>query len=198
MALDAPVRFWRWFRTIPIMAMLLVAALTFGAANLPNTLVRRFLLPVDHQEQILASSERHGVDPLLVCAIIKCESNWNDAAVSEAGAIGLMQLMPSTSAELADYGVVDSWSYDPANLTDPGTNIEYGCAYLGQLQSQLGSTDEVIAAYNAGPGSVAEWLSSGGDIADVIAYPETLLYLKSVESTYDRYQQLYTGTLSER
>jgi soluble lytic murein transglycosylase len=135
---------------------------------------------------------------LLTCAIIKCESNWNEAAVSDAGAVGLMQMMPATSAELAEWGVVDVWSYDPSNLTDPTTNIEYGCAYLGQLQLRLGSLDEVVAAYNAGPGSVEQWLSGGGDIADVIDFPETALYLKRVNETYERYQQLYTETLDPR
>lgn len=194
----ARTRFWRWYRTIPIMAMLLVAGLSFGFVRLPGALGRRFFYPVSHEQAILESSERHGVDPLLVCAVIKCESNWDSTAVSDAGAVGLMQLMPTTSAELANYGVVDVWGYDPENLTDPATNIEYGCAYLSQLQSQLGSTDEVIAAYNAGPGSVEGWLAEGGSISDAIKFPETALYLKRVNMTYERYQQLYTSSLSER
>ena len=193
-----PPRFWRWYRAIPILTMALVAALCVGMVHLPGTLARRYLFPVDHQQAILDSSSRHGVDPLLVCAVIKCESNWDASATSAAGAIGLMQLMPSTSAELAEYGLVDVWSYDPTNLTDPVTNIEYGSAYLAQLESQLGSTEEVIAAYNAGPGSVGQWLADGGTITDVIAFPETALYLKRVTETYERYQQLYTETLSER
>ncbi len=194
----AKTRFWKWYRTIPIMTMLLIAGLSLGFVRLPGALARQYLYPVSYEQAILESSERHGVDPLLVCAVIKCESNWDSAAMSDAGAVGLMQLMPDTSSELANYGYVDVWGYDPENLTDPATNIEYGCAYLSQLQSQLGSTDEVIAAYNAGPGSVGEWLAEGGDIAEAIKFPETALYLKRVNKTYERYQQLYTSTLSER
>lgn len=193
-----PPRFWRWYRALPIMAMLLVAGLCIGVEHLPGTLARRFLVPVDHREAILESSERHGVDPRLVCAIIKCESNWNANAQSDAGAQGLMQLMPDTSSELAMGGVVDGGTYDPANLFDPTTNIEYGSAYLGELYGLLGSTDEVIAAYNAGPGSVSSWLEGGDEISNVIAYPETAVYLVSVQETYKRYQDLYTETLSER
>lgn len=190
--------FFRWYRTIPILAMALVAALSLGLVSVPTSLVQRYLYPIEHREAILESSERHGVDPLLVCAIIKCESGWNEEAVSEAGAIGLMQMMPSTSAELAEYGLVDGWTYDSANLTDPATNIEYGCAYLAQLQARLETTDEVIAAYNAGPASVEGWTSGGGDLADVITFPETAVYLKRVKDAYARYQNLYSETLSER
>lgn len=192
------VRFWRWYRTIPILAMALVAALSVGLISMPGSLIRRYMLPVHYESLILESSSRHGVDPLLACAIIKCESNWDASITSDAGAVGLMQLMPATSAELAEYGLVDGWTYDPSNLTDAGTNIEYGCAYLGQLQNQLGSTDEVIAAYNAGPGSVEEWLQSGADITEAISFPETAFYLKRVNETYKLYQRYYTGTLSER
>lgn len=192
------VRFWRWYRLIPILSMAVVAALSFGLISLPSSLIRRYMFPVHYESLILDSSSRHGVDPLLACAIIKCESNWNASITSDAGAVGLMQLMPTTSAGLAEYGLVDGGSYDPANLTDPGTNIEYGCAYLGQLQNQLGSTDEVIAAYNAGPGSVEEWLSNGGSITEVISFPETAFYLKRVNEAYKYYQRYYTETLSER
>ena len=165
------VRFWRWYRLIPILSMAVVAALSFGLISLPSSLIRRYMFPVHYESLILDSSSRHGVDPLLACAIIKCESNWNASITSDAGAVGLMQLMP---------------------------NIEYGCAYLGQLQNQLGSTDEVIAAYNAGPGSVEEWLSNGGSITEVISFPETAFYLKRVNEAYKYYQRYYTETLSER
>lgn len=191
-------RFWRWYRTTPILLMLGVGVLSLGLVRLPGSLMRGYLLPVHHEQQILESSERHGVDPRLVCAIISCESGWDENAVSRAGAVGLMQLMPSTSSELAETGLVDVWRYDPAQLSDPATNIEYGCAYLGQLQGSLGSTDEVIAAYNAGPGSVEEWLAGGGDIAEAISFPETALYLKRVQQSYERYQRLYDEKLSER
>ncbi len=194
--------FFRWFRTIPILSMAFVGALSMGLVNLPSfaptEMVMHYLFPVQYREEILNSSARYGVDPLLVCSIIKCESGWDAAAESDAGAVGLMQLMPSTSEELANNGIVDGWTYDHTNLTDPATNIEYGCAYLAQLQYQLSSTDEVIAAYNAGPASVKSWLQSSGDLSDVIDFPETAMYLTRVKDSYARYQELYTETLEER
>lgn len=192
------VRFWRWYRTLPILAMLLVGLVSFGYVKVPGVLARKFFYPVSHKESILESSARHGVDPLLVCAIIKCESNWDEMAESAAGAQGLMQMMPSTSEELGWQGMIDTSIYDSSNLFDPATNIEYGCAYLAQLQWRLGSTDEVIAAYNAGPSSVEEWLMNGGNLEEVIGFPETVLYLKRVQDVYDRYQMFYTSTLDER
>ena len=194
---DRP-RFWRWYRTLPILSMALMVAMTFGLLALPSSLVRRYLLPIHHEQAILDPCARHGVDPLLVCAIIQCESGWEEDVVSDAGAVGLMQMMPSTSQELSAYGLVDAWAYDPNNLTDPVTNIEFGCAYLAQLQGALGSQDEVIAAYNAGPGSVESWLANGGDITEAIDFPETALYLTRVKETYSRYNKYYDETLSER
>ena len=93
------VRFWRWYRTIPILAMALAAALSLGLISMPGSLIRRYMFPVHYESLILDSSSRHGVDPLLACAIIKCESNWDTSITSDAGAVGLMQLMPATSAE---------------------------------------------------------------------------------------------------
>lgn len=191
-------RFWTWYRTVPIavMGVLLAVCLVFGA--LPTQVIRSVLCPVSYQEQILDSSSRHGVDPYLVCAMIECESSWDAGSVSDAGAEGLMQLMPSTAQELADRGLVDSSVYDPSNLTDPATNIEYGCAYLSYLSDNLENEDEVIAAYNAGMGTVAGWASSGyTDLQDVIEYPETSAYLAHVKSAEADYRTYYPDGIAE-
>lgn len=185
-------RFWRWYRTIPILAMLvmLVCPLVFSAT--PASVVRSTFYPVHHASEINASAKRHGVDPLLVCAVIKCESDWNESAVSGAGAKGLMQLMPATAKEMCDMGYVDDASYDPQSLTDGVTNIEFGCAYLGYLSQNLDSTEEVIAAYNAGLTAVKGWKeTSTGSIADEIPYSETKFYLERVENAYEQYKRLY-------
>lgn len=160
----------------------------------------RLVYPVSYDEAILASSERHNVDPLLVCAVIKCESNWDPSVSSGVGACGLMQLMPETAEELIRQGYVDGSVYSADALYDPETNIEFGCAYLELARHELGSTDEVIASYNAGIGKVKEWLASGtGSISELSQeYPETATYLKKVQNAYERYRALYTEGLAAK
>ena len=173
------------------MLMLAMCLLTAGVSLAPSGIVRSLLFPVHHAEVIKSASDRYGVDENLICAVIKCESNWDSSAVSSVGAVGLMQLMPSTSREIERLGLVDGNAYDPDRLTDPVTNIEYGTAYLSYLQDHVSSRDEVIAAYNAGLGSVSQWLLNGSDIKSHIEYAETASYLVRVNDAYERYSQLY-------
>ena len=184
-------RFGRWYRVVPLVLVGAVVVACIILAATPATLARRTLYPVRHAQDIQSSATRHGVDPLLVAAVIKCESNWDENAQSSAGALGLMQVMPQTSSELARMGLVDSDTYDPTNLLDPATNIEYGTAYLAFLQKNLSSTDEVIAAYNAGMGKVEEWLAQPGELADNITYTETREYLRRVSEAYQGYRDSY-------
>jgi len=194
--MDPRLRFWRWFRAIPLTAVILIGIFSFAVSLAPSALLRHLLFPVNYREAILDSSERHGVDPLLVCAVIRCESGWNENAESEVGAQGLMQVMPSTAETLVGFGYVDAASFDPYNLTDPATGIEYGCACLEYLQDHLETTDQVIAAYNAGLGTVLEWMDGGiPDITGAITYPETRLYLIKVNEAYAAYARLYDATL---
>lgn len=176
---------------VPLSLVALTAALCALLAATPTTLGRALLRPVSHVDAIKASCERHGVDPLLACAVISCESGWDEGAVSAAGAVGLMQVMPETARSLVELGVVDGGSYSPDSLAEPETNIEFGCAYLGYLQDNFSSFDEVIAAYNAGIGAVSEWISAGGTIPEDVRYAETRAYLDRVRAAYDGYRSSY-------
>lgn len=114
------------------------------------------------QTTVEAAAAKYGVDPSLALAVAQQESGLNPNARSSAGAIGVMQLMPATAAQL---GV------DP---NDPAQNIDGGVRYLSQLLSQFGGdTSLALAAYNAGPGAVQKY---GG----VPPYAETQNYVSSI------------------
>ena len=190
-------RFLCWYRLLPLAVLALTLAVCGILAAAPTTLGRQFLYPVHDPELIEGAAERHGVDPRLACAVIKCESGWDADAVSDAGAIGLMQVMPSTAESLVSLGLVDAGAYPPDELADPEVNVEYGCAYLAFLEKNLSSLDEIVAAYNAGIGSVQGWIAEGGTIPEGIEYAETRVYLERVRLAYEGYQASYpSGSLT--
>ena len=94
------------------------------------------------QQQIASTAEQYGIPPSIALAVAQIESSFNQSAVSPAGAIGVMQLMPGTAGDL---GV------DP---TDLNQNIQGGIAYLQQLYAKFGDWATALAAYNAGPGNI--------------------------------------------
>lgn len=177
---------------VAVAALLVVAVAACAVmAAVPTSPLRRLLLGTRYPEVVVEAAGRHGVDPALACAVIRCESGWDEGAVSHAGAVGLMQVMPATAQHLADLGLVDATAYDPAELADPVVNIEYGCACLEYLERSLSTTEEVVAAYNAGLGAVQGWLAGGGSIPDDIEYPETRAYVDRVMSAYEGYRESY-------
>jgi soluble lytic murein transglycosylase-like protein len=113
-------------------------------------------------ELIAAAAQTHGVDPILVQALIQVESNYQPRARSHKGAMGLMQLMPGTAAQLA----VD----DPY---DPDQNLRGGIAYLGRMVERFETLELALAAYNAGPGAVDKY-------DGVPPYRETREYVRTV------------------
>jgi soluble lytic murein transglycosylase len=152
---------------------------------------QRVYYPLHYRAEIAESATRHRVSPYLVAAIINAESKWKPDTRSSAGAVGLMQVLPSTAKELASRGTVDDVRYPPEKLSDPAVNIEYGTAYVRYLVGRYHEIQTVLAAYNAGLRHADEWARKGGDIRTAIEFPETKHYVLRVSRGRERYQALY-------
>jgi soluble lytic murein transglycosylase len=154
---------------------------------------QRQYYPLRYQSEIAESAARHRISPYLVAAIINAESGWRKDRRSSAGAIGLMQVLPSTASDLAQRGVVDAVRYPPSKLSDPSVNIEYGTAYVRYLVGRYHELQTALAAYNAGLRHADEWAKHGGDIRVAIEFPETKSYVLRVTRGKERYETLYPG-----
>lgn len=189
-------RLLSWYRVIPLACVLVFGVVSYGYTFGPALLFRA-LYPLSYESEITSSASSHGVDPYLVAAIISSESGWDADAVSHQGAQGLMQLMPETASDMVRKGLVDGERYDPSNLDDPETNIEFGCAYLSYLLSYFnGATDKAVAAYNAGMGNVDIWTQQDSLLHNAITFPETQAYLVRVMMAQSRYRELYPQAFS--
>jgi len=121
------------------------------------------------EKLVREAAERHRIDPALVRAVIETESNWNPSAVSRKGAVGLMQLIPTTAQR---FGVDDLYS--------PQQNVDAGVRYLKTLLERYnGNLDLALAAYNAGEGAVDR-------AHGVPSFRETRNYVQRVQSAYFR------------
>lgn len=144
-----------------------------------------FLYPKKFSNYITYYSNEYGVDRALVYAIIKTESDFDSKAVSSAGAMGLMQIMPRTGEALAK---MLGEEFNQEMLYDPETNIRYGTYYLKYLFEKFESIDIVICAYNAGEGVVKNWIDENGKlVVEKINYSETKNYYFKVKRLFNVY-----------
>lgn len=128
---------------------------------------KTFLTEMPYGDTIFETAERHRLDGLLLAALVEVESSFLANAISPDGAVGLMQVLPSTGSE---YGELD--------LRDPEANLDVGSRYLSDLLERFdGDLELALAAYNAGPGNVRRY---GG----VPPFPETQSYVERVLSVY--------------
>lgn len=148
--------------------------------------------PLKYEYEVRMSSEKHGLDPLLVFSVILVESHFTPDAVSGSGAQGLMQLMPETAEWVAWR---QNMQYDKNRIFEPAYNIDFGCYLLSYLLDYYnGNTELAIAAYNAGRNAVDGWIAEGEYSAGEhikIPYPETRNYVKKVLNAYKKYGELY-------
>lgn len=143
-------------------------------------------LDFDQEERVASfianESLRHGYDPELILAVISVESSFNNWSESRAGAIGLMQLFPSTGRELAE--IAEPAWIDGEPLYDPFVNIRLGIQYLRMLHEKFRDLRLALLAYNYGPARVLRWLNGEGGIEPA--------YAARVLETYRNYLQKNT------
>lgn len=127
----------------------------------------RLRLPQEHKQDayrlgtaLMRLSERHMVSPGLLLSVIETESSFRYGITSKAGAVGLMQLLPGTAAEVAAKYRIRSY-HSAADLSNPIVNLELGVAYLAYLRGRFGHSLHYLAAYNMGPSSLSGRIRRG-------------------------------------
>jgi soluble lytic murein transglycosylase len=157
----------------------------------------RAVFPWPSRPAVEAEAAEFGLDPLLLVALVRQESVFDAQALSPAGARGLAQLLPGTAARTARGLEV---AFDPAWITVPDLNLHLGAAHLRELLRRFGGRVEAaVAAYNAGASAVARWLArpeaaDPDQFVELIPYPETRSYVRSVLRNRELYGALYPAS----
>jgi peptidoglycan lytic transglycosylase len=156
-----------------------------GDPTLPRAFWEMFY-PYAWRDEMRDAAQRRGIDPYLVAAVVREESSYYPRATSPVGARGLMQLMPETARLMAPTG----------DLENPVFNIELGTRFLAGLMREFNDPRLALAAYNAGPNRVRQWLNARRSddmeaFVEQIPFDETRLYVKKVVLSWDEYRRIY-------
>lgn len=196
---------------VPALLLLILAILLMNV-----NAIGRLMYPIKYQEDIMISAQHFRIDPLLIAAIIRTESNYKPHLISSRQAVGLMQIMPTTAQWIVERGGYEAETLQ--HLAEPAVNIELGSWYVKWLIDRYSGYSEgdaegeaegdlvaeldddlialVAASYNAGHNKVGEWLKNNvwdgryqtrGDIP----YGETRHYIKRVMYYYNKYKSFY-------
>lgn len=193
----------RRFTRIAIIAIIIAASILAGVAiDLLWGAFQRYIYPDDYLSSVQQYAYEYNVPEPLILAVIKAESNFDPRAESSAGALGLMQMMPSTFLELtSDEHLGENLSKE--DLFIPEVSIRYGTYYLSLMHKQFDNNwDNALCAYNAGPGNVTKWLadpeySDGNGNLTYIPFKETRNYLEKVNEYTETYRNLYYTSIEE-
>lgn len=186
-------KFFSTILTVFIIGSIIIAALYFGGGlDKVKEKIEKTTHPQKYSEYVSKYSAEFGVPEYICYSVIKCESGFDRHAKSSSNALGLMQIKPSTFADLC--GRLGE-KHDESMLYDPETNIKYGIYYLSLLYRRFGVWETAIAAYNAGPGRVSGWIADG--LADEDGYlteipiEETRVYVERVTDAMKIYKKIY-------
>ena len=174
-----------------ISALIFTLVLVMMLTRKTNDAVEKEVYKLEYSEIVEKYSDIYGVPESLIFAVIRTESNFKADAVSAAGAMGLMQMMPLTFKDMQSR---IGEEYEDEMLFDPEISIKYGTYYLAYLYRYFDNWDNAIAAYNAGMGYVSSWLkneeySQDGELTN-IPFAETDRYLKRVKSSLLQYEEI--------
>jgi soluble lytic murein transglycosylase len=154
--------------------------------------IREVTLPLRHEDVIRQQAERFDLDPALIAAVIKQESDFSDQT-SHAGARGLMQITPETADTIETLSGGETFVYE--DLADPELNIRYGVFYLDHLLERFaGNEIAMLAGYNGGPENAAAWGGAELEVGD-IEFPETREYVENVLDLRKQYRENYAKEL---
>jgi soluble lytic murein transglycosylase len=150
----------------------------------------RLWYPLRYSTNVRVYASQDHLDPALLAAVIETESKFNPEARSTAGAVGLMQLTPTTAKGIAQY--TGGSRFQLSDLTNPDINIRYGAWYLGHLLDRYHGDERLaLAAYNAGEENVDRWQSEHLGIQ----FGETRDYVDKVERLKKIYRRAYASQL---
>lgn len=128
--------------------------------------------PLSYRDEINKNAKKYGIAPALIASLINTESSFNKNVISPKGAVGLMQILPSTAMYIIG---------EEVNLFDAKINIAVGTEYLAYLYEKFEDITTALFAYNAGEGNVAKWLYEDGvSKLTVCPFPETNMYVSKV------------------
>ena len=183
------------YRILTVILSIYWGVFGFGLAS--NCLSRVYLYPIKYKEHVLKNAQVYGLDSTLIFSIIHVESRFDKDALSSAGAIGLMQITSETGNYIAKMQGIDNY-----NLTEPQTNIAFGCYYLKYLLLKFEVLNTALCAYNAGEGNVSAWLnvskySTDKKTLNFIPFPETREYINKIQKTFTKYKKLYGNILDK-
>lgn len=148
-----------------------------------------FTYPIKYTSEVLKNAKKYKINKYLLLATIREESRFNNNSVSEKGAIGLMQLMPTTAKWIS---LKRGIAYNEKHLQKVNYNIDQGSWYLNYLLKHYNNLDLALASYNGGTKKVDQWLAQNPRIkfSDHI-FPETKNYIISVKKSTKIYKDLY-------
>lgn len=177
-----------------ILMCLILCIISVGIYILGYNIFLRKVYPIKYIDIVNKVSERYNIEPELIYAVIKNESDFIKDVESGAGAKGLMQITSDTFDWLQLYR--GNPGMDAEYLMNPEINIDYGVMFISILRRKYGDDTLVLSAYNAGMNAVDKWLkderfSDNGEELKDIPYNETKLYVERVQQTKVIYKKLY-------